>query len=204
MSSGIAPTKRHALGLPRGSIRATHVLGIVGILCAILLVPARNVVPLPPYLIYLLFIALGHYFAHRSGDPNTSSAPLGLPRGSIRLIVVLALSATVGWKLYSDEARLLEQYEASIDALKTQPIMPLLILGGFFLGILVQMVVGRDNDSIALRDFEAWLSIVALVGIVAAGVIHLVIDPSLEERLSLPYWEGFLGAVVAFYFGERC
>jgi hypothetical protein len=204
MSTASVPMKRHALGLPRGSVRATHVLGIVGILCAILLVPARNVVPLPPYLIYLLFIALGHYFAHRSGDPNTTSAPLGLPRGSIRLMVVLALAATIGWKLYSDEAGLLAQYEASLDAMKAQPTMPLLILGGFFLGIVLLAIVGRDNDSMALRDFEAWLSIVALVGILVSGTIHIIILPSLESQLSLPYWEGFLGAVVAFYFGERC
>ena len=203
MSSASVPMKRYALGLPRGSVRATHVLGIVGILCAILLVPARTVVPLPPYLVYLLFIALGHYFAHRSGDTNTASAPLGLPRGTIRLVVLLALGATIGWKLYSDEPGLLAQYEASLDAMKTQPILPLLILGGFFLGILLQFIVGRDNDSVALRDFEAWLSIVALVGIVASGVIHIVILPSLEAQLSLPYWEGLLGAVVAFYFGER-
>jgi hypothetical protein len=27
--------------------------------------------------------------------------------------------------------------------------------------------------------------------------------PSLEETIYLPHWEGFVGGVVAFYFGER-
>src|ERR1700720_4365768 len=55
--------KRHALNLPAGSVRATHVLGIVALVCVILLVPAQTAVAIPPYLIYLLFLAVGHYFA---------------------------------------------------------------------------------------------------------------------------------------------
>ena len=45
----------------------------------------------------------------------------------------------------------------------------------------------------------------AMIAIVVAGMIHLVIDPSLgwEEKLYLPMWESFVGGVVAFYFGER-
>src|SRR5260370_7645270 len=54
--------KRHALNLPAGSVRATHVLGIVALVCVILLVPAQTAVAIPPYLIYLLFLALAHYF----------------------------------------------------------------------------------------------------------------------------------------------
>ena len=55
----------------------------------------------------------------------------------------------------------------------------------------------------ALQDLEAWLSLVALLGILIAGVIHLIVDPSLEQRLYLPIWESFVGGVVAFYFGAR-
>ena len=46
--------RRHALGLPAGSIRAAHVLGIVGLVCGILLMPERAHVHVPPYLVYLL------------------------------------------------------------------------------------------------------------------------------------------------------
>ena len=58
--------RRHALNLPAGSVRAIHVLVIVGLVCAIILMPPRDPdkpVPIPPYLIYLLFLMVGHYFA---------------------------------------------------------------------------------------------------------------------------------------------
>jgi hypothetical protein len=55
----------------------------------------------------------------------------------------------------------------------------------------------------AFQDLEAWVSLIALLGIVIAGLIHLVVSPSLEETLYLPTWESFVGGVVAFYFGER-
>jgi hypothetical protein len=45
--------------------------------------------------------------------------------------------------------------------------------------------------------------LIALLGIVIAGIIHLLVNPSLEEDLHLPTWESFVGGVVAFYFGER-
>lgn len=84
-----------------------------------------------------------------------------------------------------------------------QPLLLLVILGGFFLGHLVRMIVGRDNRSVTVQSLEAWVSFVALMLIVLASIVHLIIDPSLEERLHLPIWESFVGGVVAFYFGER-
>jgi hypothetical protein len=34
-------------------------------------------------------------------------------------------------------------------------------------------------------------------------MIHLVIQPSTEETIMIPTWDACLGAVIAFYFGER-
>src|SRR6516162_8428931 len=114
----VAP-RRHALNLPAGSIRAAHVLGIVGLVCAIILVPSREIVPIPPYLVYLLFLMVGHYFAAHGvtiatrDDPSPS--PLYLPGGVIRILIVLALVGTIGWKLYSDPDGLMEQYKKSLE-----------------------------------------------------------------------------------------
>lgn len=195
------PVKRHALGLPAGSIRATHTLMIVGLVCAVLLVPTQTLHPMPPYLVYLLFMVLGHYFAHRSGSEE--HRPLYLPRGCIRFLVAAGLGGTLGWCLYNDPAQLEKQFDMTLDLLKTQPFLPLCILGSFFAGVIIRAIVGRDNPPMALQDLEAWLSLMSIVGLGIAGIIHLVIAPSVENTVSLPMWEAILASVIAFYFGER-
>jgi hypothetical protein len=206
MSTGTLQ-RRHALGLPAGSIRAAHVLGVVGLVCAILLIPHRYNVHVPPYLIYLLFLILGHYFAaHGNTIANRDDeqhSPLYLPGGSVRFLIVAALGGTIGWKLYSDPEDLRQHFDASLAELQQQPYMPLVILGGFFLGVLIRTLVGRKNPPQAWQDFEAWISLIALVGLLTAAIIHLVIGTSVQDKLSLPVGEGVLGAVVAFYFGAR-
>ncbi len=138
--------RRHALGLPAGSIRAAHVLAVVGIFCAILLVPSRQdaVLPqhVPPYLLYLLFVMLGHFFAAHGrsiatrDDPHPS--PLHLPGGTVRVLVILGLAGTIGWKLYADQDGLQSQFEATVQQLKDQPLTPVFILGGYLLGVVVR------------------------------------------------------------------
>ncbi len=173
--------RRHALGLPAGSVRAMHTLLIVGLFCAMLLVNTKVLLPIPPYLIYLLFMVLGHYFAHRSGAVAGSGYhPLYLPRGIVRLIVMIALIATIGWCLYNDPDKLRNQFEKSIDQLKQEPYLPLSILGAFFLRRAGAAVVGRENPPYFLQDMEAWLSLISVVGLGVAVIIHLVIMPSLE------------------------
>lgn len=201
MSTG--PARRHALGLPAGSIRAAHVLMIVGLVCAILLVPGQTPQPIPPYLIYLLFMILGHFFTaiHSSGSGNT---PLYLPVGLLRLVIFVALAGTVGWMLFHDEPRLQAQFERSVDELKTQPFLPLILLGAFFFGVLVRAIVGREFPPVALQDMEAWLSLLALCGLGIAVIYHVFIAPTLVEQTpSMPMAEAVLAAVIAFYFGER-
>lgn len=196
-------SKRHALGLPPGSVRATHLLLVVGMICAMLLVPAKETLPIPPYLIYLLFMMIGHYFAHRSSAEESEHAPLYLPRGSIRFLSMLALCGAIGWSIYSDPDKLQRQFELSLDALKAQPLLPLYVLGGFFLGVIVRAVLTREAKPETLQDVQAWLSILCTVGLGVAVVIHLIIMPSLETAIALDAWEAVLAAFVAFYFGER-
>jgi len=200
--STAAVSKRHALGLPAGSVRSLHVLLVVALFCIVLLIPPRNPerpVPIPPYVVYLLFIILGHFFAS-SGEAQAS--PLHVPRGLLRLLIILILGAAVGWKIYNDQTGMQAQFNASVDELKLQPLLPVIILGGFFLGVLLRLVVGGDQPP-WFQDLKAWTSIVALVGLGIAVIIHSVINPSLAEPYSMPHWEGILGAVIAFYFGER-
>jgi hypothetical protein len=207
MSTDALPAKRYALKLPAGSVRAIHVLALVGLICAIILIPGNKTIP--PYLIYLLFLMLGHYFAAHGvtiatrDDPAPS--PLYLPGGTVRFFIVIALVGCVGWKLYDNPQGLIDQFKASLELLKNEPFLPLVILGGFLLGVIVRSILARITPPAAFHDIEAWVSLMAMIAIVVAGMIHLVIEPSLEweEKLYLPVWESFVGGVVAFYFGER-
>ena len=90
------PARRYALGLPRGSVRAILALMVVVLICVlILLSPTKNKpIPIPPYLLYLLFMVLGHLFAvhgHGHGAAAAEPAPLHLPRGFIRLFILAIL-----------------------------------------------------------------------------------------------------------------
>jgi hypothetical protein len=113
------------------------------------------------------------------------------------------LGGAIGWKIYSDPAGLKAQFMASVHAMENAPELPLILLGAFFFGVIVRAVVGRDNPPRAWQDIEAWISLVALVALFIAAVIHLGIMPSLAENVNMPIWEASLGGFIAFYFGER-
>lgn len=206
MATAPSVRRRHALGLPAGSVRSLHVLLVVGLFCAVILIPTKSVAAIPPYLIYLMFIILGHFFAAHGvsiGTSESQGSPLHLPRGLVRFLIIAALAGSIGWMLYNDPAHLEAQYDASLLELKQQPLVPVFILGGFLLGVILRGLVGRNHDADWFQDFEAWTSLVALLGLGVAVIIHSVINPSMETPISLPGWEAGLGAVIAFYFGER-
>src|SRR5439155_15657329 len=104
MLPGTTPLRpRHAFGWPPGSIRALLTLLVVGLVCALMLMSTvEKPLAIPPYLLYLLFLILGHYFAARGARGHQApgeAPPLHLPRGSIRLIILVALVGTIGWQL---------------------------------------------------------------------------------------------------------
>jgi hypothetical protein len=201
-----APMVRHALGLPAGSVRALLTLIIVGLVCALMLMSrgTERVIPIPAYLFYLLFLALGHYFAARRGEirPPGESNPLHLPKGCVRLLIVAALGATVTYKVMTDREGLEEQFRQSVVAIQYQPMLPVIVLAGFIVGVVIGAVVGQRRAGWA-QDLQAWFSLIAVTMMCVAVLIHLVIDPPLAQRWEMPHWEGFLTAVVSFYFGER-
>jgi hypothetical protein len=206
MSTYPVPT-RHALGWPQGSIRAVLSLMVVGLVCALMLIPPRDTpTPIPAYLIYLMFLVLGHYFAARGGARGQPDAwgrqPLWLPRGSVRLILLVSLAGTCIYRYSSDPAGFEEQWQASVESLKEAPLLPVAVLTGFFIGVILRRLIGQQPPPI-IQDLEAWLSLISVILMAVATLIHLVINPSLTENLNPTVWEGILAGVVAFYFGER-
>jgi hypothetical protein len=200
------PAPRHAFGWPPGSIRAMLTLIVVGLVCALILISKHDgrPIPIPAYLLYLLFLAVGFYFGARGHprDPNVPP-PLYLPTGSVRLIILASLIATVTYKLIHDPGNLQEQLKASFAPMQSQPLLPLVVLGGFFVGVIVRSIIGRHERSAWAQSLEAWFALIAVLMMSISALIDLVIKPSLPTWVDLPTWESILAGVVSFYFGVR-
>ena len=73
---------------------------------------------------------------------------------------------------------------------------------------VVGRMLGWQNGMPAwYQDLQAWIALLAMLGLGVAIIIHFVINPSLEEKqesiIKLPALEQYLSAVVGFYFGAR-
>jgi hypothetical protein len=183
---------------------------ILGMIWVLLLLPEDKAVQIPIYLFYLMFLILGHFFAahgHSIAGPKTGAAsPLYFPRGSLRALIVLGFVAVLGWRYYAQ--RNFDDL-LRLQPLLEQPYLPLVLVGAFLLGVLMARVVNLFAGSQGImpwfQDFQAWVALLATLGLVAEILIQLVINPSLEpdSRLHLPQWQMLLAAIVSFYFGAR-
>jgi hypothetical protein len=206
--------RRHPLGLPAGSVRALLAFMVFIIIWAMLLLPEETAkeIRVPLYLYYLMFLIIGSYFAARSLAPTPPGVrvhhPLYLPRGSLRLLMIVGFAAAMGWGFYHNP----ESFERRLQpAGLDQMILPVVLLAGFFLGVIVGRLANVFlADPITglpawFQDVVAWVSLLAMLGLMAAILIHLIINPNVspERQISAPQWEGFLAALVSFYFGIR-
>lgn len=200
---------RHALGLPAGSIRAILALMVAGLFCVLILVSPlkEKVIPIPPYLIYLLFMILGHFFAAHGVTISRAGveqpAPLYLPRGFVRLLLIVMIGGTIGWEIYQNFDVFQKQLEASVKSIQDQAFMPVILLGGFFLGVIAHVLVGKQHPPFWFQDFEAWVALIAVLGLCIEGIFHLVINWNLPDPVDPVTLQAFIAGFVAFYFGAR-
>jgi hypothetical protein len=206
------PPRRHALGLPAGSVRALLAFGVLGLLWAILLRYRYQDVPLTDhklpwsfiYLQYLMVLILAHFFAAHGNSigPRVSTrAPLGLPGGSVRFLLIVG---------YLGLAIVLYQTNPQFEYPSNGPyiLLLMLLISGFFLGHVlsgVMRMLGGGQPPDWYMDFEAWLSLIALLGFGALVIVHLFINPNVKDelRVDLPTTEAILAGIVGYYFGAR-
>ena len=201
---------RHPLGLPRGSVRAVLAFMVLGTVWTLLLIPAEKIPNgIPPYLFYLTFLILGSYFGARSSMPHVKGGephPLFLPRGSIRALIIIGFIAACGLGYHHDREFF---YRIKLGHASSQPLLPFLLFGGFFLGAAVNWIAGlllkrpTGMPVSGIRTCWVWVSVLAVFGLAFEVIYQLVVVPASASSSELPQWQGILAAIVAFYFRAR-
>jgi hypothetical protein len=201
------PPLRHALGLPAGSVRAILALSILGLLWLIVYKYHGPGTTLPVVFIYLqilMVLILAHYFSahgHTIGSNVSARSPLGLPGGSVRLLLLLGYGGLT-YFLYQNQA------DFELPPKENFLMLIALVLGGFFLGHYLTMFVKAISFGTLpywFQDLQAWIALLAMIALSGLVVIHMFINPSVspEQQVgSLPL-DTVLAALVGFYFGSR-
>jgi hypothetical protein len=211
-SDTLAAPPRHAFGLPAGSVRALLALGVLGLMWALVLrydnldTPiAQRRLPLPfIYLQFLMVLIIAHFFtAHGKsiGSVVSRRSPLGLPRGTVRFLLIAGYLTMAGYLYYT---------QPNFEFPDSGPFILLmgLLIGGYLLGHVTSGFarwVGRGQLPAPFQDIQAWLALVALFGMGILLVVSLFINPTVSEpyKLEMPTTQAWLAAVVGFYFGAR-
>ncbi len=200
---------RHPLGLPAGSVRAVIALMVAGLIWALIFRARNEIIEVPLYLVYLMFLITGSFFAAHGNSiaagQSPEPSPLHLPRGTLRWLLVLGFVGTLGWYVWKWR----DFPDLRIENPGEHPYLIVWMLGAFFLGMLVDRIVdhllaGPAGPPAAYQDVLAWVSLLAVIGLAIEVVVLLMINPTLEgEKIHLPKWETFLSAIISFYFGAR-
>jgi hypothetical protein len=206
------PKPRHALGLPAGSVRALLAIGVLGLMWAIVLrykfgdTPLSEAkLPLPfVYLQILMVLILAHFFGthgHTIGTHISESSPLGLPTGTVRFLL---LAGYLGLAYYLYQAKPDLEFGAQGPFI----LMVGLLITGFVVGHVLSAAmrfIGRGRLPDWFLDIEAWVALIATIGLGILLIVHILINPQLSDeiRLEMPTWEAGLAAVIGFYFGAR-
>ena len=199
---------RHALGLPAGSVRPLLAFGVLGLSWLIVWRYGQGNEKLPLAFIYLQYLGvliLAHFFAAHGGTigPHTGTrSPLGLPRYSVRLLLVagyIGLAVFMYWHT---------QLEFTEPAKGQQPLLILLLLTAFFVGNILTGIVRVFSGGVLpfwFQDVEAWVALIALLVLAILAMFHIFINPTLDpdKKVDLPTLEAILAAAVGFYFGAR-
>jgi hypothetical protein len=201
-----APYNRHPLGLPPGSVRAVLALMIAGLFWLVLAIDATRPeleIQVPLFLYFLTGMVLLFIGAHGHsiGGHLAAGSPLGLPRGSVRAILMLGTAGLFAWLYVKYPDRLTQMLKPTEKQLDQWPTLLLTTFGGYSIGY----VIGRGpwRRMAAFQDLLAWVSLLAMIGLVIETIWVVFINPSLKQDIDLRIWEAILTAAVSFYFGAR-
>lgn len=176
------------LSLPRGSIRAIIALTLLGLLSYFLL----DVREAPLSLALVSLLVLGHYFGARTGrNEYQGRPPLFLPRGSIRIIIIL-LILTVTWFMWEED-----RLNLIVDERETTVVLVAL---GLIVGSLIRAVLDFVTGGRMAKPRRLFENVKAILALMATAilVIACVTEREGSENIAL-----LVTPFIAFYFGSR-
>jgi hypothetical protein len=198
--------RRHALGLPAGSVRALLTALVFGLLATIIITQHQAEVPtLYNYLWYLLLLIIAHYYAAHGNSIRThegEKSPLGLPRGFFRFLFFIGFILLIIWLYY--------EHQSFAPPSQSPAANPLVLLAGFFAGVgvarLVRWTHGEQGPPFWFQDLQAWIALIAVLVLIVEVCVRVFINPTVPPEQQLfkdGQWEGVFAALVGFYFGAR-
>lgn len=217
MATISAAPRRHALGMPAGSVRALLCLGILIYSWLLILLMIQN--PRSDelqrqmqeqsslsfiYMQFLLVLMFAHFFSahgYTIGGQVSNRSPLGLPKGTLRIFLLAGYLFLVVWAY---------RHSNVFNLPDKAPVLRMLMIlvGAYAIGYLTNGLVQffyRGLTPPWLQDIQAWFSLVGLLILGVVLVIRLVINTSvrLENTIDVAFTEAILAGVVSFYFGAR-
>ncbi len=207
--------RRHAFGMPAGSVRALLALALLGLLWTVALIhPHGETVSeadkhLPTILIglqILMVLVLVHFFtAHGStiGRHISGASPLGMPGGSIRFILAAGYIGLSVFLLYNQADFDLPEKGALWSLLLELVVVLVCYFAGMVITSLVRWVWGEPPPA-PYQDLEAWVAILALLGLGIVVLIHLINrNVAVENKIPLDVAQAVLSGLIGLYFGAR-
>jgi hypothetical protein len=173
------------LGMPVGSVRALLALAVL----ARLVLDLKALGEAPAWLVAAALIHVVAYFSARSAGAEgpRGRAPLGLPRGTVRLLLLGAM-LVAAW-LY-----------LRLHGIASERLPILWVLGGFAVGVIARALflglnLPQDAGTPAIYHLQALVTLAAAAGLVVLGV---------ERGADTPAWaEPLLAAFTTYYAGVR-
>ncbi|MDB5389438.1 MAG: hypothetical protein JWM11_5084 [Planctomycetaceae bacterium] len=192
---------RHPLGLPNGSVRALMTMIVVAVTCADIV--AGN--SIEPVWTETLMVALAYYFTSRrflqlppevlqklesDGIVPKEPLPLYLPRGTIRLAILVTFLSVAGYQF--QHGKLFEK--------ETFPIFITLL--AYFAGTTVRGMLnwwyrGRNVPS------SRWWADTKAITVLGALALTATLQVIGQQHLAPIWLENITMAMVLFYFGSR-
>jgi hypothetical protein len=195
---------RQPLGLPRGTIRAILAGCIVGLFCLLLWLPADTYVKIPLFLYGLTGVVMMFFVMHLAPRPRAEVAEsVGNWVGQVlfRVMLLGAVAATIILLYLRNPELLRDRLTPSPEQMKSWTEMLLCVGGGFMIGYLLSITPLRSSS--LFQDVVAWLSNLAILGLVVCVLIYAVIKPTMAQDWDPVGWECGMAAVISFYFGSR-
>jgi hypothetical protein len=193
---------RATFGWRPGSIRGLLSLMVLGLLWSVALLSPEwrqnQTIPLIyVYLQYLLVLIVAYYFPPYGSISPSRPGDRRIIRFWPEIVPWILVAGSIGLAVWVFQSH--RKYIFPSQAFFS---LPLVVLGGFFIGHALTWLFSRVSGGQLpawFQDLQAWVALLGMAGLATYLVIHLFVQQGFESEV----WEGIVTGLVAFYFGAR-